>query len=262
MSDFNRIKEVFEQKKENGYEKGLTYNDFVSIKKMLRKLENMGLGNPEVKKLYDDMNNVYSILIKNGGAKKFSNGNRDYIKEHALLLPLTLADSKKINVDIIKNQPILECTFTNRTPITITELSNRYIPNRVHHDRVEELYPDKIYDSINYISDRFSMRTNDSLELLCRVFKFQLPDQKYKFHSPKIEDFSKRYIKTFSNPDLISILDYERELLEDSGYTKVDGMDLDSLYAAKKQIIERVKSGEYEPNFVYEEPKRVILYRK
>ena len=265
MADFNKIKLIFEQKKNKGYEIGLTYNDYISIRKMINQIEKMDKRNPEINSLLDDLYNVYRILLHNGGTKKFSDDNREYIKKNSLILPLVLTDFDRINVDIVKDQPILECSTPGKKSSTVRELSNIYLAKRVNHDRIETLYPNDKTEELNamdYVEQKFNLKPNDSLELLCRIFKYQLPEQKSKFHSNNVLDLAKRYDKGIKNPELMDILDYERELLEDYGYTNVEGIDLDELYSSRKEMISRVRDGEYDPNFIYEEPKRVFLFKK
>ncbi|MBR4830431.1 MAG: hypothetical protein IKZ96_01515 [Bacilli bacterium] len=266
MSDFDTIKAVFEQKKEHGYTIGLTYNDSISIKKSLIKLYNLGLNDPKVKQLYDEMSEVYRILLRNGGTNKFSKANRDYIKEHALLLPLVLTDSKKLNIDIVKDRPILECRLRTVNSydnfITINELDNRFVSGPVNHENIEELYPEVQNDSISYVGDKYNRGYNDSLEMLCRIYNFRLPNKKSKFHDSKIVELASKFVSRFNYDEITTVLDCERRILEENGFKEVDGKDLDSIFGPKKEIIERVYRGEFDPEFEYEEAERVLLFKK
>lgn len=264
MADFNNIKRVFENKKEKGYVDGLTYNDYESIKKMKRQLSNMDQNNPEVRILLAEVSKVFDILLKNGGHHKFSKANREYILSHALLLPFVLKDSNRLTVDIVQNQPIIKCYFDQLKPITIRELGNVYVQGEVSSDRVEELYPEKTFNVSDYVSNEFRCYSNDALELLCRIYNYQLPKIS-KFHNDNLFKYKRPYKTAFTDDEsyknLLDILEYEKELLLENGYDKVDGMNIESLYDERKETIEIARGKEFNPNFTYEEPERVYLYR-
>lgn len=269
MGDFNRKKEIFENKVKKGYSDGLTYNDFKSIEKLIRQVEKMDQRNPEVGILLGKMRRVHEIMKQNGGAHKFSNVNRDYILSHALLLPLAVSDSERVNIAIMKNQVIAECKLKNGKIITIREASNDYVEGRVNHEHIEELYPDKPLNVANYVSGKFKIKMNDSLELLCKIYKFKLAENTRFGGNKELDAHANHYRDAFAAVDsdtdayqLDEIYEYEQELLSRAGFTDVDGKSIEELYAQRMAIIERLRKGEYDPDFQFVEPERVFLYRK
>ncbi len=257
MDSITDIKRRYDGKLVKGYDEGLGYTDYKSLCKCLAELKKIGLNDPKVKELYNSINALVLYLVKNGAASKFSKQNREYIKAHSLLLPLAMVDSCDRAIDE-DDDSIFYFDFDNdeegkkKESIVVKELSNGYLLES------QNINQKKCHDIIDYLYFMHGFKLNDSLELLCRVFKFQLPpDKNTLFSWHKVQEVADSYRKGVTYKGLPELIDNSRIAV--SNLQVFQGRKIKDIYRERLEIIDRVSRGEFDKEFEFKEPPKVKL---
>lgn len=256
MESITDIKKRYEGKMVKGHDEGLGYTDYKSLCKCLAELKKIGLNDSKVKELYNRINALVEYLVKNGAASKFSKKTREYIKAHSLLLPLAMVDSCDRAIDE-DDDSIFYFDFENdengkkKESIVVKDLSNGYLLESQNINKKE------CHDIIDYLYFMHGFKLNDSLELLCRVYKFELPDNKTLFSWHKVQDVADSYKKGVTYKGLPQLIDNSRIAV--SNLQVFQGRKIKDIYKERLEIIDRVSRGEFDKGFKFEEPPKVLL---
>lgn len=251
METFKEIQQKYESKMTKGYDQGLGFIDYDALCKCRKQLTKIGLNDPKVNELYGLIDDLVTYLVKEGAASKFSHKNKEYIKSHSILLPLPTVDCSDRAVDD-DNSSLFYFDFDGKKSLIVKDIKNGFI-----YDDGYDILTGNLKDAIDYLRFAHNFKMNDSLETLCRTFMFDLPEKKDLFSWKDVQRAASKYRRCIVSESLPKTIDESFEAA--AKLDEYKGMDLEQLYRERMAIIERVKSGEYDPNFVHELPPLVKL---
>ena len=254
--------------KEKGYSIGLSYKNYCELLGIYNSLKELGLNNHEVKSLYTEISKILEDMKASGITKKFNSENRDYIRKNALLLPLVYHDYKMerkldsyhyLNVDSEVhltglNSFTFDCVFCNNddNKFLVKDLYNRFVCNNCGMSG----------RLIDYVMEHNNLKFNQALELLCRIYRYELPYENRIYKNDSLDDLAGIYRDVFYDDDLIELMDMAENRLKDQNISKFGDLNVSEEYEKRRQTILRVRNGESDPNFIYQKPKKFMLLKR
>lgn len=188
---------------------------------------------------------LLKLINDSGILFKISKENVNYVVENSILLPLVLTNNNGKNVKLsFKNSYMFNCPFHDDTnpSFSVTDIKN------LGHC----FGCDKTVNVVSYLKSVENLSYTEAIELLSYIYLIDL-----RTHNKKLEDLSHKYQDTIKGYEYLELLKqgYDRlkrkNLLND---------DIDEMFQKRFSIIDRIKNGIYDQNFVYKEnPKRVKL---
>lgn len=258
------IKKAFNRYLEKGYEVGITYKDYRDLVDLKDALENNGVRDPESEALYKKICETVNYIRHSKLTKKFSDRNLKYIKEHADLLPLIIADNSisgdsNFYLDERSNNSVLfECPFheDQENSLIVMDLNNKYacrVDSCGHYDKHRNFEHTR-GDTIDYVKAFNRLNMGQALELICHIYKYKIP-----YYNQDLIYLAAHYQEGIKSDDYASVLaDLEQRLYDKDIFYWDHNRSVEKLYDDKQETISRIFKNENDPNFVYDAPPKSI----
>lgn len=258
------IKKAFNRYLEKGYEVGITYKDYRDLVDLKDAMENKDLRDPESEALYKKICETVHYIRNSKLTKKFSDRNLKYIKDHADLLPLIIADNMARQAndfyldDRSNNSVLFECPFHDdyENSLIVMDLNNKYacrVDSCGHFDKHRNFEHTR-GDTIDYVKAFNRLNMGQALELICHIYKFKVP-----YYNQDLIYLAAHYQEGIKSEDYGLVLEDLEQRLYDKGIYDWDrNQRVEDLYEAKQETISRIFKNENDPNFVYDAPPKSI----
>ena len=245
----------FDSIQEKGIKEGLTYNDYKELSSILKQLKKNGINNDKSKELEKDINYVISYMRANGVINKFSSRNKEYIKANSLLLPLLVEDTQGEIRMTGNNTFTFNCVFheDDHNDLLLKDFDNRFTCCTCR----------EYGDVIDYVMKFHHFnRVPEALEFLCKVYKFELPSNLKSVNNPDIQYLANGYRDVFEDDICLDLLNSAEERLYSRGIYEMGDQRVEDIYNQRRDTILRVRNGEFDPNFIYDKPKKFVKLKK
>lgn len=237
-----RIKEIVEEIKQKGYTNGLNSEDFKELKNILGKIrEDLVVADQEWYAVYMEIADLVNRIYRSGILYTYTKDNCKYIVKNSSLLPLVLANSKIDNVEVDDKSLIYNINNTMK----VDDVRNY-------------LYCcENNYNIITYLLKKEGLNFKKAIQLLAQIYLYDIP-----IYDNDLEDLVNKYQK-------VIISEHYKKLVND-GYYKLKERNIETIYGISREkyyedklaMIERVKSGEYDKNFQYIAPAKIMYLPK
>ncbi len=248
--EFKENYKFLSDKISKGQNEGLTIKDYVEIKELQEAIDPILVAEDEEwSSFYYELEGLKIAIYSEGLFNKFSTNNIQYIQNQAMLLPLVLANSEGERVKITgDNGYLFKCQFHNEInpSMQVNDIKNRL-----------NCYGCGIHlNNIKYLQKYENLSFRDSILLISQIYLY---DMNYK--KSYLEDISKKYQQSLMSDQYLELLKRGYDRLKTRYNESYKGINIDELYKNIFDIIERIKNGQYDKNFVYEKPKEKIYIK-
>ncbi len=127
MAKLKELRKEFNDIKTRGMKEGLTFHDYLEVKKIQNRINSLLCAyNQEWCDFYEEVSHLLSVIVSSDIFHTFTESNIEYIKKHAHLLPLVLANNKGQAINVSKTNYYFPCQFhLESTPsLRIKHVSN------------------------------------------------------------------------------------------------------------------------------------------
>lgn len=168
--------------------------------------------------------------------------NINYMREHASLLPLVLANNKKHLVDVVGTNYYFSCQFHNeKTPsLRIKNVSN----TGYCFGCGAKINP------FTYLQEYENLKFRKVLQLLAQIYLFDV-----KYENPKLDSLVSKYQQVIMSEEYLFLLEESLERFNKLSHSSQEIEQVNTVYEYQLGMIERIRNHVYDPDFVYEEPK-------
>lgn len=237
---------------DKGTTSGLTRKDFKVLKQLEHDISyDLVMTNHNWYTLYYKIESLINFMYEEGLANKYSEETVEYLKTAAPLLPLVLANSTgKYKTDFVKiysdDSFMFKCHFHNEnTPsMGVTNSKNLFYCYGCGYSG----------NSIDYLMGYEHLSYKSAIKLLGEIYLIDLKDKK----APLEENL--KLITKYQNSIISN--DYLELLKRLEARLTARGNNVSEHLIRQYAQIERIKNGEYDPNFLYKKPiQKVYLDR-
>lgn len=244
----NRIIKI----KEKGYRKGLTKEDYINLKKIEESI-NQNLVTIDAKwyDVFMEVHNLLEMIKESRILTTFTAANINYINKNAFLLPLVLANNQgEIKIRGNSNY-MFSCQFhQERDPsMKVNDLKN-YL--QCFGCRVN-------MTAISYLQNFENISFKESVKLLSEIYLFDTPT---KSPNTYLQDLAGLYQKVVLGKHYRILLEEGYEKIRKLNQSEQESLMINKEYEKRINTIERIRRGEYDSAFKYEEPPKVMYLRK
>lgn len=231
----------------------LTHQDYLNFK------DNLKVYDPQITAYYSqekirqqqealctEIHNLIQILYNKGLLHKFSKKDSDYIIENSYLLPLVLANNTfpKIKMSGDNFYMFLCQIHMEQTPsLGVNDLENYFFCFGCGYGG----------NIINYLKLKYDCNYSNALQLLSQIYLFDVKNEVSNY-----SDLVQHYQDAILSDEYQTLLEMGHDRLKKRHIEVINGKKIDDLYDDRFKTIERIRRKEYDPNFHYEGPKRVI----
>lgn len=237
---------------DKGSTSGLSRKDFKILKQLEHDISwDLIMSNNKWYTLYNKIESLVNFMFEEGLAHKYSDETVYYLKTEAPLLPLVLANSTgKCKTDFVKiysdDSFMFKCHFhyENTPSMGVTNSKNLFYCFGCCFSG----------NSIDYLVERESLSYKAAIKLLGEIYLLDLKDN----NAPTEQEL--KLITKYQNAILSN--DYLELLKRLESRLNARGKRSMSLRTASEHLnrqyaqIERIKKGEYDPNFLYKKPRQ------
>lgn len=261
------IKKDFNRLKQKGETEGLDINDYFEIKKLRNEIYGLYFDyetetwrpKDNVNETINDMTKVLDIMYNEGLMHKYSLNDCRYIINNSLLLPLVLANNGHPEIRMYSdNSYMFLCQMhREKTPsLGVTDYNNLFYCYGCGSNG----------NVASYLREYENLSFGEAITLLCHIFMFDIgkKDERLKQIVKKYQDsiLSEQYVELLK-------LGYERlqkrEIDKSSKHilrnTNGYAISIEEFYAIRYQMIERIQKGEFDPNFKFEGPPKLVYLK-
>lgn len=261
------IKKEFNRLKQKGETEGLDRNDYFEMKDLRNELyslyfdEKTEIWRPKdnVNEALNDMTKVIDEIYYRGLMHKFSKKDCSYIIRNSLLLPLVLANNEHPKIKMYSdNSYMFLCQMHHeKTPsLGVTDYNNLFYCYGCGSNG----------NVTSYLREWENISFGEALTLLSHIFMFDIGKK-----DERLEQIVKKYQDAILSEQYVELLKlgYERlkkrDIDNSNGYLLRNAagyrIGIEEFYAIRYEMIERIKKGEYDPNFKYEGPLKLVYLK-
>lgn len=233
---------------EKGKVVGLTKKDYVKIKKAMETINSLDVGYySDLSEIYFKLKNLNSFLFYKGLFNYWSEEVVSYITMESPILSLVLSNNGDNKINLFgDNSYMFLCQFhREKTPsYGVTDWKNmaHCFGCGVGHNTISYL---EVYENLSF---------RESIRLLSKVFLYDIKNQ---IADSKLDELAKKYQETVLSDQ------YYELLLKGEERKKRRGLETNDITFQKRcNMIERIRKGEYDPNFEHKEQKKKIYIPK
>ena len=202
--------------------------------------------------LFGDMSEVIDQIYRSGLLNKFSSKDCKYIAHNSLLLSLVLANNE---------HPKIKITGDNRY-MFLCQLHLENTPSLGVYDLTNTMFCygcGVVAGPVSYLKRCEGLSFPQTLQLLSQIYLFDVGKVNSKF-DPLVE----KYQAALLSDEYKVLLEMGRNRLKERQIDEINGKSIDSLYEFRYETIDRIKNGQYDSNFSYEGPKKLVYlnYKK
>ena len=172
--------------------------------------------------------------------------NCDYIVEHSSLLPLVLANNTFPKIKMYgDNSYMFLCQFhQEHTPsMGVSDWKNL---GRCFGCAAS-------FNVVSYLEEYENLTYKEAIQLLAQIYLFDIKKENTGF-----ADIVCKYQESILSQEYLNLLESGQYRLKERHNTKYCGKNIDTWYDAKFQMIERIRNHQYDPEFQYKEPTKVM----
>ena len=236
--------------KNKGYHVGLTRDDYKELAQLLANMDPHLVATDE--RWHHSSQEVIDIMYEFflcGLLHTFGGKDYDYISKNASLLPLVLANDLFAEIRESKmsgdNSYMFLCQFHNeRTP----SMSVSDFRNRIHCFGCGASF-----NVISYLQQYENLQYKEAMQLLCQIYLFNI-----KKEEPRFTDLVHKYQESILSKKYIELLERGKYRLKKRYGNIFCGQNIDEWYDAKFQMIERIRIHQFDPQFQYVGPTKVL----
>ncbi len=231
------LQEQFDRIIQKGYNEGLTIQDYSRLKIMQKNIDTFLCAHQQSWcDLYEEMDSLLNKMYRSSLFHIVSEENISYIQKHAHLLPLVLANNKNA-FKICGSNLYFCCPFhEEKTPSFRVNVLSNFGSCFGCGEKV---------NSFSYLENYEHLKFRNTILLLAKIYLFDI-----KIQNSKMEKLAFQYQEAIVSSVYASVLNDLQEKSEDKG-----------IFAEMIETRERIKKGEYDSNFVYKEPERVLYLK-
>lgn len=243
---------------DKGSTSGLTRKDFKVLKQLEHDISyDLVMTNHNWYTLYNKIESLISFMYAYGLANKYSEETILYLKTEAPLLPLVLANSRgKYKTDFVKmysdDSFMFKCQFHNEnTPsMGVTNSKNLFYCFGCGFSG----------NNIDYLVECENLSYREAVKLLGEIYLIDLKDKKAQ--TEQEHKLITKYQNAILNNDYLELLKRLEARLNIRGKGTISLQNASEHLVSQYAQIERIKNGEYDPNFLYKKPiQKVYLDR-
>lgn len=236
---------------EKGYSDGLTYEECVMVIKLLDvELSFLASNDSKWSKLYNEINIMCNQIYNSGILKIVSEKNYEYIIKNAFLLPLVLANNDGKHISLYsQNSYKFFCQFhsDSRASMGVSDIRNLLLCFSCQ----------KGLNSVTYLKEYEGLTYRQSIELLTRIFLFDIDKDDYRF-----TNLVNKYQSSIVSDEYKYLLEKGYIRLKNRGIKNLYNVDVLKYYENVFCTIDRISDGNYDSNFEYDEPVKKIILKK
>ncbi|MBP3635047.1 MAG: hypothetical protein J6J17_01120 [Bacilli bacterium] len=249
--DLIKATKFFSDIENKGYNIGLTGEDFYLLVNLKNSLDEELVAEDESwYHLYEQIDNLISKIYRSGIIHKYSEETCDYFLQNCSLLPLVLANNKHDKIKLYgDNNYMFLCQFhyENTPSMRVTDLKNL-------------LYCFGCglgFNTISYIEEYENLGFKETMQLLAQIFLIDI-----KSYNKKLEPLVLKYQQSILSQKYLELLQVGYQRLKQRYGSTYITRDIDSIYDEKYKTIERIKKLQYDSNFKYKNPKKIMYLNR
>jgi len=253
-NDFFPLIEEFYSKGMRGI---LSYTDYIAFKEEMDKLDlgiisyfSYDVERENSGNLFVDIDNTIQEIYLKGMLNRFSSNDCRYIIQNSFLLPLVLANNTHHRIRLTgDNRYMFLCQLHwEKTPsLGVYDLNNTFRCFGCGYGG----------NSVYYLQKYEDLSFTEALQLLAQIYLFDINNK-----NPKLEGLVQKYQATILSDEYQHLLELGRERLKGRNIEIINGVRVDDLYNKRYDAINRIKAQEFDSNFKYEGPKKLIYLNK